>query len=538
VKMCGKLEKLKDGYHEAWAHFSKLKVKDVDLLTRERERLNKEIQKLTSELEEERKVDTFLEGQSVKAKSVLEDMEDVQTEISKIEKEYGNEKKMQKAIEEIELAIEEKKKQIAYQGAYSNILTSSVEYVRDFKPDKCPVCNSSIDFDKVVSSLKKEIEKIETAKVLEKLRAAVKKAMEEKERHRDALKVLDESNRKLKRLEPRIEEIKKNVKDAIRRATKEPLIDFIDKEAEAIKKEAKRLEGGIRDLEKKSSGIEGEIRDVKKTVMELEEDERDAQKELDTKEKGERLLSLLEKKIEEIQADVIRCEELSSEFESVEGKTEKFDDVLSFLTEKTEVEKLEKELPELQKRVKELEQKHKKLEALAVGLSDIHQALSSEQKTVVGQTLSSLQPTIGSYFTKILGHPYYVNLQIVPEEEKGKYVYWIKAFSKDLADSTYISTRFSGAQMNAAAISVFLSMAEKLPHKLGLIVLDDPTQSMDPPHKQALAFIIAEHAREKQIILATPDDSLKTQVEKKFPETKVYDFKGWSQEEGPQIEQQ
>ncbi|MEM3383816.1 MAG: hypothetical protein QW698_07260 [Nitrososphaerales archaeon] len=96
-----------------------------------------------------------------------------------------------------------------------------------------------------------------------------------------------------------------------------------------------------------------------------------------------------------------------------------------------------------------------------------------------------------------------MSLKIEPETVRGKNIYWIKAQGKE--ESTYIQTRFSGAQLNSVALAIFLTMAKHLPHNLGFIILDDPTQSMDHAHKEALAKILSEEMMVKQVLIATQD---------------------------------
>jgi DNA repair exonuclease SbcCD ATPase subunit len=48
-------------------------------------------------------------------------------------------------------------------------------------------------------------------------------------------------------------------------------------------------------------------------------------------------------------------------------------------------------------------------------------------------------------------------------------------------------------------------MADYLPHNLNVMMIDDPTQSMDPDHRKAMAQFFAEESAKKQAIIATED---------------------------------
>ena len=122
-----------------------------------------------------------------------------------------------------------------------------------------------------------------------------------------------------------------------------------------------------------------------------------------------------------------------------------------------------------------------------------------------------------------------------PEEERGKSLYRIRAYSKDLSHSTYVQTRFSGAQTNTGSLALFLAISKKFPSTLKLVILDDPVQSMDSMHKEALATIMDKLATEKQVIIATQDKEFKEQMVRHLPKnSRILLFDKWGTE-GPLI---
>jgi len=54
-------------------------------------------------------------------------------------------------------------------------------------------------------------------------------------------------------------------------------------------------------------------------------------------------------------------------------------------------------------------------------------------------------------------------------------------------------------------VAIFLAMADYMPHNLNVMMIDDPTQSMDPDHRKAMAQFFAEESAKKQAIIATED---------------------------------
>jgi len=70
--------------------------------------------------------------------------------------------------------------------------------------------------------------------------------------------------------------------------------------------------------------------------------------------------------------------------------------------------------------------------------------------------------------------------------------------------------------------------------RANLVILDDPTQSLDIPHKKALAKMLAEESKEKQIILATQDQEFQEQLVKLVQPNRHLKVRSWSTE-GPVI---
>jgi DNA repair exonuclease SbcCD ATPase subunit len=64
--------------------------------------------------------------------------------------------------------------------------------------------------------------------------------------------------------------------------------------------------------------------------------------------------------------------------------------------------------------------------------------------------------------------------------------------------------------MNCVALSVYLALARVLTHKLGFLILDDPSQNLDTEHKVALARILKELQPATQLLIATQDSELQT----------------------------
>jgi DNA repair exonuclease SbcCD ATPase subunit len=113
-------------------------------------------------------------------------------------------------------------------------------------------------------------------------------------------------------------------------------------------------------------------------------------------------------------------------------------------------------------------------------------------------------------------------------------IYTIK-ITEDGTVMTSATTRFSMAQLNTFALSVLMANNIKLSdsNRFAILIMDDPTQSMDSQHKEALSKLISEIGKDKQIIISTADEEFKSNLErncKTYPN--MVEFKDWSKE-GP-----
>jgi len=193
--------------------------------------------------------------------------------------------------------------------------------------------------------------------------------------------------------------------------------------------------------------------------------------------------------------------------------------VLGYLIQEREVLRLEQQMPELEAELRELEDKRGKLAELEEALEDIRDAALEEQRSIVTEMLTQVSGEVSQYYSKLMGHPYYVDLALSLDTTGTKNLYRIRASGPE--HETHVQTRFSNAQLNATAIAIFAAMAKRLPHNLNLMVLDDPTQSFDEAHKEALASILAEETKETQLILATQDTGFEEQLSKRVQPRKL-----------------
>ncbi|HAA54410.1 MAG TPA: hypothetical protein DCE42_06620 [Myxococcales bacterium] len=92
--------------------------------------------------------------------------------------------------------------------------------------------------------------------------------------------------------------------------------------------------------------------------------------------------------------------------------------------------------------------------------------------------------------------------------------------------------------INCAALSIFLALArsQRLVHQLGFVILDDPTQCLDTPHKLKLTDVLSEMMPEKQILMATSEEDFLESIEQNLQARRIYTVKEWTQSTGPIFE--
>jgi DNA repair exonuclease SbcCD ATPase subunit len=237
--------------------------------------------------------------------------------------------------------------------------------------------------------------------------------------------------------------------------------------------------------------------------------------------------------------------------------------VISKVDEHTE--KLEKDVEELRKGVKTLERDLEILEgrerAIFQGLLpvlDARENLASEEKnrealarkhkksrraetrmkqiavdvkkSLADESLDAAGPRAQELYSVLVEHPLLDELRIQTDPKKSKVDYsFMVSKSGDTKSKREARLVLSDGQMTAAALGLYFALAETAPHGLDLVFVDDPTQNLDFKRKRAMAKVVSELARERQVVLATQDDDFDAELEsygfKK--EAAVFEFRNW-----------
>jgi DNA repair exonuclease SbcCD ATPase subunit len=281
----------------------------------------------------------------------------------------------------------------------------------------------------------------------------------------------------------------------------EQLLSYIQIQIKGIEKEQQEIAQKI----DAATVRKGELETVERKIEDLTKIEIKIQKLLAIELKGADLLNKLEEHSSTIRSRTQEIAHLGDKAIALRENINVVRTMVEYLFKKKETENIEKSLlPGVQNKLELLSKKLSEIQELGAALHDIHDAAISAQEEFLQATLGPLQDDINEFYSKLIPHPTFERLELQPETLRGKYIYRVKALSRDGKDWTYVQTGFSLAQMNLTAISIFFAMAVKDPR--GFIILDDPSQSLDPEHKRALASLIAEMGTREQILVATQDE--------------------------------
>ncbi|MEO0264645.1 MAG: hypothetical protein ABIM17_05310, partial [candidate division WOR-3 bacterium] len=161
-------------------------------------------------------------------------------------------------------------------------------------------------------------------------------------------------------------------------------------------------------------------------------------------------------------------------------------------------------------------------------ISAIKKASQEEAKTKI----ENARERINEYFKRITNHPQIKNLKLeVEEDSTGGNNYEIKD-----EDGNLVIPILSQGNMNALALSIFLALCENMPFEF--IMLDDPSQSLSSNEKKNFVEVLNTITEKKQVIISTMDNELFEYLKNLYKQKKIYKFKEWNPQDGPNLEEE
>jgi DNA repair exonuclease SbcCD ATPase subunit len=94
------------------------------------------------------------------------------------------------------------------------------------------------------------------------------------------------------------------------------------------------------------------------------------------------------------------------------------------------------------------------------------------------------------------------------------------------------------ADLNCAALSIFLSLAgsAQISHRLGIVILDDPSQSLDLKSKRNLCAVLELLCGTRQVLVATADNEFRNEIRNIRKNKLSYTVSDWTPTGGPKIQ--
>jgi len=434
-----------------------------------------------SEFSKLTKKKTELDNLSEKLKENEKETTEKETELKNIIKEYGKSEDIianVKKFEEEIIKLNEKRKNT---NVKCRLVEDAIECLNSTTDNICPVCSSKIDRGRVIKKLKSEIKDAQQKEV-KQIDASIKKIKGDSDKNEEALGNLEKINKKL----------------------------------EGLIKARKKI------FDEMSELLEQKYSDEKDLMLKMKKEFDKIDSELEKSQK-------IYKKREE-------------EFQKIEEELEKLKMIYKVIKKREEFKEIKVISPEEDEEIGNLKVGIDNLELFEKQLNDLIGSMTSIQIDLATEMIDKSAKNIKRLYSDLCNHPYYDNLRInVKSRNVRGYIknsYTIKAFNSSENKETVVSTRFSTGQMNCVALSVYLSLSKILPHKLGFLILDDPSQNLDAEHKEALCKVLKEIKEDDQIIIATQDDELQKMLSSKTSEGNdklIYTFKGWDKRKGPKI---
>ncbi|MFH1690689.1 MAG: AAA family ATPase [Candidatus Eisenbacteria bacterium] len=133
-------------------------------------------------------------------------------------------------------------------------------------------------------------------------------------------------------------------------------------------------------------------------------------------------------------------------------------------------------------------------------------ALGEERTRAFESQFELVRADVNDYYRELVGRRDFPEIWIDP----GK---WEVVAGKD-GRGRPVTTFFNIGDLTAVALCLFLSSAVHAQHDAGFVLLDDPSQNLDDDHEARLAALLADLARNRQVIVTSTRTSFLQSLER------------------------
>lgn len=171
-----------------------------------------------------------------------------------------------------------------------------------------------------------------------------------------------------------------------------------------------------------------------------------------------------------------------------------------------------------------------KLESTGDELSRLRAALLDAKNELASNTLSQASPRANELYRRLVRHPVFDVLEITtsPKANKIDYSFEVSSAGKK-GTAREARLVLSDGQVTATAIGLFFAFSDAETHNLDLLYVDDPTQNLDLPCKEAMAKVVMEIAQKRQVVVSTQDEDFVSFLEAEgfFDIAVVHHLQSW-----------
>jgi DNA repair exonuclease SbcCD ATPase subunit len=524
------LELLEKQHTSYLNQLEELKVKDKAEIAGQLKEVEAKISDLETELARLRAKNNQLKDLKDDVGRILVRIHELSDEADGIIKNYGDESVIEQKRHMLNEQANNFKQNLERLGTYNNLLNLAMKYIEATREEICPVCSRPIECETLLSSIRQKISE-ELIKRMEEHTQLIEKVKEDEEKLAEAARELKRVKKSLKDCMSELDEVKEDYRKITGLELTEPFLSSLENQICTSEK-------GIAECEQQNEGFKKRLTELKHAcsiVENLDSIESKIREMLRISGGGAELLKALSIYANSKKEELEKLRLLYERLENLVEKINILEDIITFFRRSASSKLLDKSIEEVDKKLFIQQEKLQKLSELLEALTDIRDATNSVKMGALEDILSIIRDDLNALFSRLIGHPFFVKLQLVPDEKGGKHIYRLMAESGDKRYITYVRTRFSQTQRNIVAISLFLAMAKHSPAKL--VIMDDPSQSLDLEHKKAFVEVLRTIINKTQVIVATQDEDLAYQMLKSVPNEKLsaYRLAEWT-ENGPMIE--
>ncbi len=219
----------------------------------------------------------------------------------------------------------------------------------------------------------------------------------------------------------------------------------------------------------------------------------------------------------------LAVEAMEADLESVDGRERQLRAVLLPVVQKRdEVAAHEEKIEAAKKRHEKSEARGAEMDRYAAQLEVIRKAVIGAKEDLANELLGKAAPRAQELYRRLVRQPVFDTLEIEANAKAAKvdYTFQVTAGAGGAARDARLV--LSDGQLTATALALFFALAESSQHALDLLYVDDPTQNLDLPCKEAMAKVVAEIARRRQVIVSTQDEDFVTSLKAEgFPKNAI-----------------